>query len=180
MEEINLGGRPTKYKASMNALVFKLALLGATDKEMADCLEINKDTLNEWKVKYPKFSVSINKGKLKADAEVAKSLYKRANGFEYDEVTFEKTGQLVAVVDAGTGELKQEPEYKKKVVTKLIPPDVAAQNIWLKNRRSKVEPEGIRWADKHEVGMTDNNGDDVRPILQLIPAQNCDPINSED
>lgn len=32
------------------------------------------------------------------------------------------------------------------------------------------------WKDKVETGITDKEGNDVKPIIQLMPAQNCDPI----
>jgi hypothetical protein len=157
-------GRPTKYSTSMNKRIYKLALLGATDAEMALVLGIVESTLNEWKLKYPKFSESINKGKIEADANVAASLFKRAVGFNYDEVTYEKI-----IIDKG-GEDDEDgikvDAYKKKVVTKIIAPDVAAQNIWLKNRRAKknVGEGGQAWADKQETGFTDKNGDDLAGI----------------
>lgn len=35
------------------------------------------------------------------------------------------------------------------------------------------------WKDKVETGFTDNEGKDVKPIIQLMPAANCEPLNSE-
>ena len=67
------------------------------------------------------------------DREVENALYKRALGYEYEEVTEEyEMGFLV----------------KKKVVTKRQPPDVAAQIFWLKNKRPND------WKDKREVDNT--------------------------
>jgi hypothetical protein len=129
-------GRPTKYKKEYNELAYKLALLGATDKEMSDILNVSESTLNLWKQKEPEFSESIKKGKVEADAEIAQSLYKRALGYTYEE---EKTEQLT------------NGKKRITIICKEVPADIAAINIWLKNRRSKVnENEGIRWADKHE------------------------------
>jgi hypothetical protein len=169
-------GRPTKYNTGMNKRVFKLALLGATDSEMALVLGIAESTLNEWKLKYHKFSESINKGKLEADANVAASLYKRSIGFNYDEVTYEKI-----IIDKDGQDDEDEIKvdaYKKKVVSKLVVPDVAAQNIWLKNRRSKVDANAQRWADKHEQSFTDGDGNDVSPIVFYLP-DNGRPIEGQ-
>lgn len=160
------GGRPSEYKEDYCEQVFKLCLLGAIDKELADFFDISESTLNNWKSEHPEFLESIKKGKLKADAEVAESLFKRAVGFEYDEVTFEKIDSKVNLEVTSAGDLKVDDTYKKKVVTKIIVGDVAAQNIWLKNRRgrNKVSPEGQQWADKQETGFTDANGNDLQGV----------------
>ena len=84
------GGRPTDYLPEYCTQVKKLCLLGATDKEIADFFEVTETTINNWKIDHPEFFESIKAGKITADSEVAGSLFKRAMGFEYDEVTFEK------------------------------------------------------------------------------------------
>lgn len=62
--------------------------MGATDEEISEILEIHKDTFYAWKNKYPEFSDAIKEGKEVADANVVKSLYKRANGFKEDDKYF--------------------------------------------------------------------------------------------
>lgn len=32
------------------------------------------------------------------------------------------------------------------------------------------------WKDKVETGFTDKDGNDVKPMVQLVPAPNCEPI----
>lgn len=158
-----MAGRPTEYNPEYCEQVEKLCKLGATDKEIADFFEVTEQTINNWKSDYPEFFESIKKGKIIADAEVANSLHKRAVGYRYDEVTYEKIGpgeDQIEVGEAGIESVKQDI-YKKKVVTKEVPPDVAAQNIWLKNRRGKVAKEAQRWADKHEI--TGEGGDPLFP-----------------
>ncbi len=148
-----MAGRPTDYKEEYCEQVEKLCKLGATDKEIADFFDVVESTINEWKLKHPEFSESIKKGKLVADAEVAHSLHKRAVGYQFREVTYEKIGakeETIEVGDEGMESIEAE-QFKKKVVIKEVPPDVAAQNIWLKNRRGKVSEGAQRWADKHEL-----------------------------
>lgn len=155
-------GRPTKYKVQYNKQVYKLCLLGATDKQIADFFEVAEDTVNEWKKVYPKFSVSIKKGKDQADAEVATKLFTRAMGYRYDEVTFEKEGSRETIEMTTTGDLKKSDTYRKKIVTKEVVPDTTAQIFWLKNRQKAV------WRDKQEIGMTDKDGNDLPiQIIQL-------------
>lgn len=129
--------RPTKYNPKMCKQVKKLYLLGATDAEVADFLEINRDTLYAWKNKYPAFSDTEKGAKILADAKVSESLYKRALGFSHKAVKIFNAGGLPLIVP----------------YTQRYPPDVIACLFWLKNRRSKVDPaDGIAWKDRQEMG----------------------------
>jgi len=127
-------GRPSKYKPEYAEQAYKLALLGATDKEMADFFGVSEQTLNAWKQQHPKFFESLNEGKIVADAKVAQRLYTRAIGYKVEEETYED-GVL------------------KKTVVKEVVPDVTAAIFWLKNRQRD------KWRDKHEIDATLNPGD---------------------
>src|SRR3990170_280949 len=81
------GGRPSKYQEEFAEQARKLCLLGATDGELADFFEVCEATINNWKHEHPGFLESIRAGKIKADAEVADSLYRRATG---EEIQLEK------------------------------------------------------------------------------------------
>lgn len=164
--------RPTDYKSSFNKQAEKLCRLGATDKELAEFFEIVESTINEWKIKYPKFSESIKKGKVLADIKVADSLYKRANGYKYNEVTFEKVGDKDTLLEDGDETIKVD-SFKKKIVTKEIAPDVTAQIFWLKNRQKK------KWRDKIETGITDVDGNDVQTVIYQVPDNGRRIIKTE-
>ncbi len=127
----SVGGRPTKFKPEMASQAYKLCLLGATDKQLADYFEVNEDTINEWKKVHPKFSESLKKGKIVADAEVAEKLFQRAKGYEHPE------DKIFCNAD---GEVTTVPTVKH------YPPDTAAAFIWLKNRAG--------WRDKQETEHT--------------------------
>lgn len=162
-------GRPTLYQPEYVQRVFHLTLLGATDKEIAAAFQVNVDTIQEWKKVHPEFSDSINAGKTEADAKVAASLYKIANGYETKEVTFEKIGpgaDTLEVGDEGMESIEQDT-FKKKVVVKELAPNVAAINIWLKNRRGKVEAGAQKWADRVEQEITGADGKDFEITLKL-------------
>jgi uncharacterized protein YjcR len=45
------GGRETTYSPEYAEKAFKIALLGATDKELADILGVSETTINAWKKK---------------------------------------------------------------------------------------------------------------------------------
>lgn len=101
--------------------VRKLALLGATDEQIADFLQISVATLNRWKESEPRFLSALKKGKERADAAVAKSLYQRALGYKHKAVKI--------FADPKTGAEKQV-EYVEH-----YPPETVACIFWLKNRR---------------------------------------------
>ena len=79
-------GRPSLYKEEYNDQAYKLCLLGATDKELADFFDVVEDTINKWKKRYENFSVSIKRGKTIADSNVADKLYQRALGYSHPDV----------------------------------------------------------------------------------------------
>lgn len=119
-------GRDTKYRPEFNEQARKLCLLGYTDAELGTFFRVTERTINNWKNQFPAFLHSINEGKDAADAEVADSLYRKATG---QNVMFEKIdsdGQIVRL-------------------SKFIPGDVAAQRLWLLNRRA------LNWRDKVDV-----------------------------
>lgn len=131
-------GRPTKYKPDFIQQAYDLTLLGFTDKQLAEHFEVNEDTIHEWKKVHPEFSESVKRGKSLVDAKVAGALLKRALGFKYDEITFEKIDGKIVLNNTSTEQIKENEAYKKKVVTKLVVPDVGAQMNWLKNRQKEL------------------------------------------
>ena len=126
------GGRPSKYKAEYAEQAYKLCLLGATDKDMADFFEVDEATINRWKEAHNEFRESLKKGKMMADATVAQKLYHRAIGYEHNEIiTASFQGQIT----------------DKMEVVKHYAPDPTAAIFWLKNRQPK------QWRDKQDVDM---------------------------
>ena len=77
---------------------------------------------------------------------MAESLYKRATGYEHKEDDIKQYLGEIIVTET----------------IKHYPPDTAAMNIWLKNRRGKIkdvddsgqETGGHKWADKQEIDLT--------------------------
>lgn len=112
-------GRPTVFQPIFVDQVYKLALLGKTDEELADFFGVVQQTLNGWKKKYPQFLESLKKGKDLADAEVATSLYQRACGYEREALHF----------------FSYEGQSWSEKYIKWYPPDPTAIAIWLNNRQ---------------------------------------------
>jgi transposase len=130
-------GRPSVYRQEYNEQVFKLCLLGAMDKEIADFFDVSEQTINAWKKQHPQFLESIKRGKQQADANVAASLYKCALGFVKDdcEEVFQHKGEIV-----------------RAKVKKYYPPSVTAQIFLLKNRQPKL------WRDKQTQVLENPDG----------------------
>jgi len=123
-------GRKSLFKDHMIIEGEKLARLGFTIEEIANFWNVSPRSLYRWLNKYPEFCHTLKIAKQEADQEVEKSLFKRANGYEYEEKTFEKRGDKVVLT--------------KKVI-KNMAPDTTAEIFWLKNR----QPD--KWRDKKEI-----------------------------
>lgn len=121
-------GRPKEYKPEYAKQAFKLCLLGATDKEIADFFEVTERTINNWKQLHPEFFQALRRGKTEADAEVAASLFQRAIGLTVEKQHVVAYKGHIKIVD----------------LVEHIVGDVGAQKMWLYNRapdRWKAEPE---------------------------------------
>lgn len=122
-------GRPTKYKPELNELVTKFCMLGATNEQIADFLDVGLRTVELWIQKDREFMRAVKRGRLGADADIVQSLYQRAKGYSHPEQKhFQHEGNIITVD-----------------TVKHYPPDTAAAFIWLKNRRPKD------WKNQPEV-----------------------------
>ena len=125
-------GRPTKYRSEYAEQAYKLALLGATDEEMANFFSVSRSTFALWKKQMPDFSDTVKRGKALADANVAAALYKKAVGYEYPSEKIMNVNNEVVRVPTITH----------------VPPDPGAAFNWLKNRRPR------EWRDKQQVELS--------------------------
>lgn len=73
------GGRPTDYDPEKHPeQVHRLALLGASEREMAAIMGICETTMEAWKNRHPEFRGAIAAGGDDADSRIAQRLYDRA------------------------------------------------------------------------------------------------------
>jgi transposase-like protein len=146
-------GRPTLYNDDMPRRAYKLALLGLTDREIAEQLEINVDTLYRWKREHPEFSDRLNAGKIEADANVARSLYQRAVGYSHpEEKIFCHNGEII-----------------RAETIRQYPPDTRAAAHWLGARR------GAQWVPATRQEITGPGGGPIQSIsVSLDPHQALD------
>ena len=141
------GGRPTKYQTVFNDQVYKLALLGATDAEIADFFEVSESTINLWKKNHHEFSESIREGKIKADYSVAHKLYDKAIGPQWIE---EQAFKVKKTWYDNNGKKCEEENVVTVPVKRAAPPDTPAISLWLRNRKAD------KWREKVE---TEHSGD---------------------
>jgi|GEM_PF-609436 len=135
-------GRPTLYKQEYDMQVFNLCLLGAIDTQICKAFGIDDNTFYAWQKRHPSFRDAIKTAKNFIDANVAATLYKRAQGYTYEEV---KTIETKDGVFTST-------------TTKHVPADTAAMIFWLKNRQPKL------WRDKIELKEDIN--------VNIFPSEN--------
>lgn len=142
--------RPSAYKPEFAEQARRLCLLGATDKELGDFFGVSETTVNNWKSQHPEFLESLKAGKLSADANVAKSLYRRALGYSHDAV------KIIAVSDGGN----QGSHVEQVPYVERYPPDTTAGIFWLKNR----QPD--KWRDRQDV---EHSGAVTTFVAQIPP-----------
>src|SRR6266702_5781417 len=101
-----------------------------------------------WKTRHKEFRITIQLGKIRADAEIAQSLYNRARGMSLPAVK----------IFQGT------PEGGPVIVPhqEHLPPDVGAAKLWLSRR----QPE--RWKERQEV---DVSGTLEHRLNQMTPEE---------
>ena len=106
---------------------------GLTIDQIAHNAGLASSTLRLYKDKYPAISEALARGKEVSDIIVENALYKRAIGYEYEEVITEADS---------TG------KKHKRIYSKHVSPDVKAITFWLSNRIPD------RWRDRHEANIS--------------------------
>ena len=141
---------------------------GYTDKLICDALGISNATFCKYKLEKLELVEVLKVNKEIADLTVVNSLYKRANGYEYEETTIEekkdKDGNVITT--------------KQKTIKKQKSPDTTAQIFWLKNRcnewtdRTTISHEGEvnntgTIEHKHEISIEEST-DRVAEVLGIL------------
>lgn len=127
----NLARRRMESEKFNLPLLENLAMLGMSDKDIAQALGINPGKFKRYKKKHSSIRVTLRKGRVVAAGKVVKSLYKKANGFSVPEEKLFYSAKYNRVVRADT--------------RKYYPPDTVAQIFWLKNHAPDF------WRDRKEV-----------------------------
>jgi transcriptional regulator with XRE-family HTH domain len=156
--EIMAGGRPSKYESHVQPkllLVEAWARNGLTDEDICKNLGVSIAAFSNYKLGYLELKEALKRNKEVADTIVENSLYKRALGYTYEEVTRElvkaqgKDGPIIEEDEYGNLRFKEELKITK-VVTKEVVADTTAQIFWLKNRNPAA------WRDKQDIEHSGN------------------------
>lgn len=145
----NKGGRgnPSIYNPDYHPRKAKeFALLGLTNKQIANAFDIEERTFDNWKREHIELLSALKDGKEIADGKVAKSLYLRANGYKHKAVKM--------FYDKERGEVIKE-EYIEH-----YPPDPTSMIFWLKNRQPDL------WRDRHQLEL-------INPKEKLAEILGC-------
>ena len=135
----NKRGRKNKYQTHVEPYLKDIEHWcrdGRTEDEIRRRLGVAMSTFSTYKNQYPELSEVLKRGKAEADYEVEDALFKRAIGYEFEEITSER------VYNERTEEWVLE---ETKRVLKKQAPDTTAAIFWLKNRKPQV------WRDKQDV-----------------------------
>lgn len=138
---------------------------GLTDEDIAKKLDISTASLYNYKRDHVEFLEALKSSKEEADIIVENSLYKRALGYEFEEVTQEPLYNSIS----GEPILNEDGSPKiavTKIVRKQVVPDTTAQIFWLKNRKPQS------WRDKQEL---EHSGDlSIKVSLPKAPVGDYD------
>lgn len=118
-------GRKTKYDTNVKPCLDRIPKWrkqGMTEEQICQKLGVATSTFNVYKNKYSELVESLKKGKEELIEELQDSLYKRALGYEYEEVK-----EYIEKDDKGNNKVKRE------VYKKVMHPDVGAIAFALKN-----------------------------------------------
>jgi len=154
LDAIKTSGPPSKYKPDFAQRAFQYALLGYTDIEISETFGVSPATITYWKRHKPSFKAALLKGRGEADGKMAKSLYQRGIGYDYEteKVFITKDGDLV-----------------RTMVKQHAPPDVNACSLWLRNRQPHL------WRDRVEHQHT---GSVEHIVTQMTAAQRFERVEA--
>lgn len=131
-------GRPSTYRPEYAERAHTLALLGYSDRRIAEHCGLNTsdpendDPFRRWKRRFPEFAWALARGREVARGKVAACLYERAIGYAHEAVKIfppRKDGAEPVIV----------PYIER------FPPDTNAAMFILTNREPDL------WANKSEV-----------------------------
>ena len=145
-------GRKSKYDEYVKpylAHITEWARSGATEKEICDALGIALSTFYEYKKQFSELSSALRAGRQTVILNVKAALYKKAVGFEYEEMEGVKKGDEVV---------------STRIMKRYSPPDTTAAAMLLRNYEEK-------WRDKDSV-QTDFKRQEIEIKKALAEANN--------
>jgi hypothetical protein len=143
-------GRKSKFTEEMLHQVECFAKLGATNKDIAELLDVNLGTVENWLRNKPEFYQAKQRGMKVADAKVAEAAYKSATGYSYEETEISESSKGV---------------YRTTRV-KHVPPQPTAFIFWLTNRQPEYWEHANKMKHEHS-GQINHNHKSVEDLEQM-------------
>jgi len=109
---------------------------GMTIREICKVMQVSERSFHYWRSKHEELRAILREASIAASYRVEGSLFQKAVGYEYDELTYETHQEE----DSATGKMRSVENLVRRV-TKHVQPDMKAIAFWLCNRASK------RWAN---------------------------------
>lgn len=146
------GGAVSKFTRLQLDKVYKLALLGLKNEELADFLDVDYTIFLTWIDKKhaefrPELVEVLFEARDGADSIMADRLYQRGLGYQHKETKFfmNSKGQILSVE-----------------TIKHYPPDTTAATFWLTNKRGKL------WKNKTTQEDPEGNPIQYNPTVNVI------------
>lgn len=204
----NLGGRPTKFDPTLIPKVRKFMLMSATMEQLADFLGVNKSQIYRWMSKDAGFRTAVTSGREEADANVAKSMYKRAVGMRvkatkifYDKdaaaqqkaYAYEAARQMkIGLMEGMQGELTKEEKQGVSLTLEeyqRIDDQLAGKAGIVAVPYYEVLPPDVKagmfWLNnrrsehwKDRQTVDQNVTGDVQHIIDWVEAPDCEPLKT--
>lgn len=128
-------GRKSKYDTIIKPRldeITEMLKIGATDKEIAENLDISPQTFCEYKKLYPEFNEFIIKGRKRPITQIKAALYNRAVGYDYQEITVNTDS---------------EGNETTTIKTRHLPADPACAMILLKHWDKDPKTGAAKWTN---------------------------------
>lgn len=144
-------GAPSKYETHVKSRFKEIEewlTLGATEKEIWTNLGIHKSTFYDYKAKRKEFSDLLKNGRKKPVQEIKAAMFKRAKGFQYEEVKI--TTQHIEYENGDV--IIPAKVVRTERTTKTALPDTAAGLVllqhWAKDEGWSRDPQGLELKKK--------------------------------
>lgn len=164
------GGRKPKHDYNDEMFLLEIegmARDGFDDKQIAEKLGLATDYFYSLKGQYPQLSKALTRGRRPLEVLVENSLFSRARGMKLSKIT--KTRKQV--INSVTGKIETLFDETEESIE--LAPDVKAQELWLRNRKSD------KWNTKQGVDHTTNGKDVNAAPLLFMSASELDPEQLE-
>jgi hypothetical protein len=154
-------GNDVKRRLNLSAIE-QLYASGLINRQVAEACGVSERTLHRYKHDEEVMAV-VMRGKKKANERIIQSLFKRATGYEYAEVTMEPVLSIRQKDGVKEKVMMTSEQQVTKTVIKHVPADQGAIEFWLTNR----EPD--EWKKKIDV---ESGGKKIEPRTYYLPHFN--------